>query len=327
MEQTEIFFVFVRDNIDKEILVIVDKYSKNSFLCGGRNPESYSRLASKKIGAVIHKDFFELILTHIEPIKLQRKTFYVCLVPKDSFISSIDQINVEFGAFKWITIDHYIESCDSVNNKLIDALANPKPFDFAPERFVLLKPLSRKFNTRLNAKNMNQYVSIYDSAGILFIRQQQQVEILVGLASFNGENEAKIIGGKREITDNNDPLITASREFVEETGIQISINDLAHLIERSTVFWLGPGSYLLYCVVLSEDTEFIRNIDVSFIRTDEIDHLKWVPIDAVSHFLDQNRSFFLRSVFRQHNKNPLISFLNTIQPPLPPIVIQKSTSE
>ena len=102
-----------------------------------------------------------------------------------------------------------------------------------------------------------------------------------------------IPGGK--LDDNEAPTEGLKREILEETGLNISENDL-ELLDRAYMGNSFDGSYLLYLYYTKVDSTFEATL-----RSEEHNDQKWVP---VKDFLSQNLLFSQGKAF-EHIENKL----------------------
>jgi len=88
--------------------------------------------------------------------------------------------------------------------------------------------------------------------------------LILGVSRKDNHNDFGLIGGKGEIEDNNDPMITAIRECKEETGLDISDLQLVFAIHKS-----GNMGYTYLAKYSGE------------INHNEPHVVKWVPMEVL----------------------------------------------
>jgi HrpA-like RNA helicase len=91
-------------------------------------------------------------------------------------------------------------------------------------------------------------LSGYAAAGVLLYRyDQSELKVLLGVEWRAKERGCvlNLLGGKRDIRENN-PMLTAAREFCEESGNFVDIRKMNTVLSTASVAWLGFGKYVLY---------------------------------------------------------------------------------
>ena len=118
----------------------------------------------------------------------------------------------------------------------------------------------------------------------------KNLEFLVIKEERNGKMLFNFIGGKRDFL-NETPLITASREFTEETG---GLNFL-NLCKQESYYWFSKSKYFMVFMEINNYTEE---------ETDIIpDNLEWLRLeDCTEEFINEHFHFFSIEMVRSIKK-------------------------
>lgn len=121
-------------------------------------------------------------------------------------------------------------------------------------------------------------VKMYRAAAILPLKKigvDGKEHVLLGLES----GQLVFLGGKIEDIDGGDPIVTALREFWEETG-SIVDRDLVHQGIFGNVAWIATGKLALYLARDNIDLDLpIKHLESD--KKSEIESLHWIELSVL----------------------------------------------